>query len=141
VVCDGAGVPLPGLVGAGVAVGRGVGVTVGAGVAVGDGVGFGVGAGVGLGVGAGVGVGVGLGVGTGVGVGEDPTAKESEIVANVPEPHDVDVAPPGLSAAVAIHVSDPAVAGVPEIRKTATSPTGRPTSGFLSDGFLKVTMV
>jgi hypothetical protein len=104
-------------------------------------VGRGVGVGVGVGMGVAVGVGVGVGVGGGVGVGEAPTVNANEIVGNVPEPHDVEVDPPGLSAAIAVHIKEPAEDAVPEIRKTALSPTGSPTSGFLSGGFLKVTIV
>jgi hypothetical protein len=73
-------------------------------------------------------------------VGAGLTENTTEIVGNTPEPHEVEVAPPGLSAAVAVHVSDPEPDAVPEIRNTALSPTGNPTSGFLSGGFLNVTM-
>jgi hypothetical protein len=41
----------------------------------------------------------------------------STIGVNVPEPHDVDVAPPGLSAAVPVHDSDPEAEALPAIRK------------------------
>jgi hypothetical protein len=123
----------------GVQVGFGLGVAVGAGVR--RGVCVGVGAGVGVGTGVGVGVGGGVGVAVGVDVDAEPIVSATEIVGNVPDPHEVDVAPPGLSAATAVQVSKPGEAAVPETRKTALSPMGRPTSGFLSGGFLNVTMV
>jgi hypothetical protein len=79
-------------------------------------------------------------VGLGVGVGETATVKVREIVGNVPDPHDVEVDPPGLSAANAVQINWPAEEAVPEIWNTALSPLGRPTSGFLSGGFLNVTI-
>jgi hypothetical protein len=142
-VADGGAATLEVAVEVGVAVGTAVAVGIGVGagvqVGVGTGVGAGVGAGVGTGVGAGVGAGVGTGVGAGVGVGL--TVNANVIVGKVPEPHDVEVDPPGLSAATPVQLIVPAAAAAPEIRKTALSPMGRPTSGFLSGGFLNVMIV
>jgi hypothetical protein len=139
----GAGVPpeavggVGAIVDAGVTVGRAVGTGVGRGVTAG--VGGGVGAGVGGGVGAGVGGGVGAGVGGGV---EVPlTVKVRPTVGNWPEPHLVDPAEPGLSNAVAVQDIVPAAGAVPATRNVAESPTGNPTSGLSSEGFLNAIRV
>jgi hypothetical protein len=129
-------------VGRGVGEGKGEGEAGGREVAVGEAVGEAVGAGVGgtVGVGVTVGFGVAVGVGVGAGVGDRAMLNVNQIVGKVPEPHDVEVAPPGLSAAIDVHVRMPEAVATPLIRNTALSPTGRPTNGFLSEGFLNVTI-
>jgi hypothetical protein len=122
-------------------VGRTVGLSTAAGVGVGVRFGVGTGAGVGARVGAGVAVGLGVGAGVGAGVEVPLTVNDKPIVLNWPEPHFVEPAEPGLSKAVAVHDRAPAVDAVPLIWKTAESPVGSPTSGFLSEGFLNAMRV
>jgi hypothetical protein len=50
-------------------------------------------------------------------------------------------AEPGLSNAVAVQDIVPAADAVPATRNVAESPTGNPTRGFLSEGFLNAIRV
>ncbi len=93
-------------------------------------------------MGVGLGLRVGLGFGVGVGFGPDEaTVNRSVADSNFPEPHVVLEAFPGLSATSPVQVAEPWPRGVTVIRNTASSPTGSPTSGFESAGFLKETRV
>jgi hypothetical protein len=64
-----------------------------------------------------------------------------ESAGKLPEPHFRSPLGPGLSKARPVQVEAPATLAVPVIRKTAESPTGSPTNGFWSGGFLNVTRV